>query len=75
VVPVLLTALPLPLSRCARPVAVVCAVLLLLFVLAALFSVGVGYLPALVLAAVAAVHGTPGRPRRPRQTAVADAPG
>lgn len=73
--PVLLTALPLPLSRCARAVAVGCAVLLLLFVLAALFSVGVGYLPSLALAVVAVVRGTPGRARRPRQPAVADAPG
>lgn len=76
--PVAATLVPLLVTeRYARLVALGGAVLLVLFVLAALFSVGVGYLPALALAVVAVARGNPGR-RRPStggHPAVADASG
>jgi hypothetical protein len=62
--------------RYARLVALGCVVLLVLFVLAALFSIGAGYLPGLVLAVVAVARGNPGRPASAGgPAAVADAAG
>lgn len=75
--PVAATLLPLLIPEAyARLIALGCTVLLVLFLLAALFSVGIGYLPALVLAVVAVARGNPGRSTRAdAHHAVADTAG